>query len=179
MKKPRILPVVLTIVLSAAVLFGGWSLYKQIAVASPLSDALNHVPGVIRSDKPDIGEKQVKVSVELSRDASLKEVYESMEEHGKQLAGGRKLEIAIQTVHDAKLEAVWQEAMFPIAEAMETKKYSEIPITMDRAAAGHNGVVAKAEMDNTNVYITLRNEKGAKYIVLPRKPELLGVWTNA
>ncbi|RJE90084.1 hypothetical protein D3P07_07650 [Paenibacillus sp. 1011MAR3C5] len=179
MRKPRMMPIAITVVISAAALFGGWMLYKQVAVASPLTDAVVNVPGVAKADKPVIEQDKVSVSVELSDEASLKDVYTSVTEQGKALAGKRKLDIVIQDEEDALLNAIWQEAMFDIAQAMETKTYSDIPKTMERVASGHDGVETVTDMDGTNVYVTIKNAEGAKYIVLPRTPNQMGVWPNA
>lgn len=179
MRKPRMMPIAITVVISAAALFGGWMLYKQVAVASPLTDAVATIPGIAKAEKPVIDQDKVSVSVELNEEASLKDVYSSVAEQGKAVAGKRKLDIVIRNDEDASLNAIWQEAMFDIAQAMETRTYSDIPKTMDRVAAGHDGVEAVTEMDETNVYVTIKNDAGSKYVVLPRTPNQLGVWPNA
>jgi hypothetical protein len=179
MRKPRILPIAITVIISAAALFGGWTLYKQVAVASPLSSALQDLPGVLHASKPEVKQDEVQVSVELSGDASLKDVYASIKEESAEVSKERKLNLDIQTKEDPALENIWQSALFEIAEAMENKTYSDIPKTMERIAAAHEGIDTVTEMDDTNVYVTIRSEKGAKYIVLPRTPNTLGVWPNA
>lgn len=179
MRKPRILPIAVTVIISAAALFGGWTLYKQVAVASPLAGALQDLPGVLHASKPDVKQNEVQVSVELSGDASLKDVYASIKDESAEVSSGRKLKLDIQTKEDPALDDLWQSALFEVAEAMENKTYSDIPITMDRMAVAHEGIETVTEMDDTNVYVTIRSEKGAKYIVLPRTPNTLGVWPNA
>lgn len=179
MRKLRMLPIAVTVTISAAALFGGWTLYKEVAVASPLTSALEGVPGIVKAGKPEIGQNEVAVSVELSKDAKLKEVYASVQEESANVSNGKKLDLDIVTKEDPMLESIWQSAMFEIAEAMETKSYSNIPETMEKAAASHEGVSAETAMDETNVYVTIRSEKGAKFIVLPRTPNQLGVWANA
>ncbi|REK77211.1 hypothetical protein [Paenibacillus paeoniae] len=179
MRKLRMMPIAITVVISAAALFGGWMLYKQVAVASPLTDAVTQVPGIVKAEKPVIEQDKVRLSVELSDEASLKDVYASVTKQGKAIAGKRNLDIAIQNEEDALLNSIWQTALFDIAEAMETKSYSDIPKTMERVASEHKDVVTVTEMDESNVYVTLRNGEGAKYIVLPRTPNHMGVWPNA
>ncbi|MFD0586946.1 hypothetical protein ACFQZE_02935 [Paenibacillus sp. GCM10027627] len=179
MRKPRVIPIVVTIVVSAAALFGGWTVYKQAAVAAPLSDALQNVPGVVKAEKPAISQDKVQVSVELSQEASLKEVYAAIGKKSNEVAAGKQLAVDIKSKEDKRLDGLWQKALFEVAEAMETKTYSDIPKTMDRVVAGQAGVQAKTEMDETNVYITLVSGQDAKFIVLPRTPNKLGVWGNA
>ncbi|MCR2802970.1 hypothetical protein [Paenibacillus soyae] len=179
MRNLRMLPIAVTVTISAAALFGGWTLYKEVAVASPLTSALQEVPGIVEAGKAQIGKDEVAVSVELSKDAKLKEVYGSILEESADASNGKKLDLDIVSEEDPVLEDIWQSALFEIAEAMETKSYSDIPATMEKAVADHEGITAETAMDETNVYVTIRSEKGAKFIVLPRTPNQLGVWGNA
>jgi hypothetical protein len=69
--------------------------------------------------------------------------------------------------------------LFDVAQAMDHRNYSDIPAAMKRVEQQFTGVHASSEMDDVNVYITLVDGDSAKHIVLPRKPEQLGVWPNA
>ncbi|MEK3881409.1 hypothetical protein [Paenibacillus sp. PL2-23] len=179
MRKLRMLPIAVTVIISAASLFGGWTLYKEVAVASPLTKTLEELPGVVDAGKPKIGQSKLAITLQLSKEADLQEVYASASEQAGQSANGKALDISIVTEEDPLLEEIWQSALFDIAEAMETKTYSAIPATMENAVSARAGVSAETAMDNAHVYVTLRSEKGAKFIVLPRTPNQLGVWTNA
>jgi hypothetical protein len=65
--------------------------------------------------------------------------------------------------------------MFSVAEAMENKRYTEIPVKLQDLAKG-TGIQTKAEMDTKNVYITLTDGSSSKFLVLPRDPGKMGVW---
>ncbi len=47
--KLRLLPVVMSVIISAGVLFGGWFAYTSLAMENPLSDIISKVPGVASS----------------------------------------------------------------------------------------------------------------------------------
>lgn len=179
MRKPRVLPILLTAAVSAALLFGGWSLYKQKALAAPLSDAAVTVPGVEQAGKPVIEKDRVIISLKLSPDASLRSVYEAIGKEADDVIGSRKLELDIESTPDDVLQDVWSKALFRVAEAMETRNYSDIPEAMQEASGGDSGIEAVTEMDGDNVYITLRRGEAVKFVVLPREPVKLGVWPNA
>ncbi|GKU79499.1 hypothetical protein [Paenibacillus sp. L3-i20] len=179
MKKPRFIPIVITTVLSIGLLFGGWTFYKQVVVASPLTEAIMKVPGVVDTEKPSILDNTVHLSVELSQQANLSDLFEKASEAGNDIAPGKKLDLQVQSPQDEQLNALWQKSMFEIAEAMETKMYSKIPDALKRATTDVKGVSFVTDMDETNVYITIRNDKAAKYMVLPRTPTKLGAWSNA
>ncbi|MBH5317914.1 hypothetical protein I6N90_08870 [Paenibacillus sp. GSMTC-2017] len=179
MKKPRLFPIVITAVLSIGLLFGGWTLYKQVAVASPLTDALKAVPGVVEAKKPTITQDNVQIAVELSENANIRDIYEAATKTGKDITPSKKIDLQVRTSEDEVLNTIWQQSMFEVAEAMETKTYSKIPEALKLATESVKGVSFETEMDDSNVYVTLRNDKSAKYIVMPRTPNKLGAWSNA
>ncbi|MFD0958859.1 hypothetical protein [Paenibacillus chungangensis] len=179
MQKPRLIPVVLTAAATAVLLFGGWGIYKQLAVSAPLHDMLHEVNGIAYAAEPVIDKDKVAVTVQLSEDASLREVYGDIAREVKDIAGDKQLEVSIKDEVDEELERLWHASLFDIAEAMETKTYSAIPAAMEKAVQGSEQLEVDTEMDNTNVYITMKNGAATKHIVLPRTPQQLGVWPNA
>lgn len=178
MRKPRVLPLAITVVATAALLFGGFALYKQYAVAAPLAEKLEAMPGVVEASKPDVGQKDLQVKLQLSPDASLRETYGEAAKQAAESAGNRKVTIQVESDSNETLEQLWYSAMFDVAEAMETKTYSDIPEAMKKTAETAEGVTTVTEMDENNVYITIRSEQegAAKYVVLPRIANQLEVW---
>lgn len=65
--------------------------------------------------------------------------------------------------------------MFSVAEAMDNKKYTEIPAKLEQMAKD-SGIKTQTEMDTDNVYISLSDGDSSKFIVLPRNPAKIGVW---
>lgn len=176
--KLRIVPIILTAVLSAGLLFGGWFLYKQVVVAGPLEEALREVPGVV-SGKPVIDADHVNVHLNLAPDADLREVYERIVTQGAPAIGDRKVRLFIEDSEDAGLETIWSTVLFDVAEAMETRRYSKIPAALKELEQAYPGFKASTEIDADNVYITMRRGDAVKHVVLPRIPDTLGVWPNA
>lgn len=178
MRKPRVLPLAITVAATAVLLFGGFALYKQLAIAAPLSEKLETTPGVMGASKPQIGQKELTVQLRLMPDASLRETYTEATKKAAEAAGSRKVAIQVESDTNDTLEQLWYSAMFEVAEAMETKAYSEIPEAMNKLMDKAEGITAITEMDETNVYITIRSEQEgvAKYMVLPRIANKLEVW---
>jgi uncharacterized protein YueI len=69
--------------------------------------------------------------------------------------------------------------MFPVAEAMENKKYTQISSTVEQMKKKKTGIKADTDMDSNNVYIRLSEGNATKFIVLPRQSQQMGVWPNA
>ncbi|WP_424766028.1 hypothetical protein [Paenibacillus sp. sgz302251] len=176
MIKPRLVPILLTAAITASVLFGGWAIYNQVAVAAPIGKVVAHINGVVSSSKPVMTRDQVTLDLVLKPEANIREIYQEIAQNGKDVFGDRKLAINIQTNSDTQLEEFWSESLFRVAEAMETKAYSDIPHAMKDAAKTHANVTVTTDMDDTNVYITMKNADAVKYVVLPRTPSQLEAW---
>ena len=77
------------------------------------------------------------------------------------------------------LDKAWSYSLFDVAEAMENRKYSGVRDAMAKLSERFPGVTAVTDIDENNVYISLRDGDAAKFVVLPRQPATLGVWPNA
>lgn len=176
MIKPRVMPVIIAAAISASVLFGGWAIYNQVAVAAPLEQVVKEVQGVVSSGKPVMDNEQVTIQVELAPNANIRDIYENIATNGKNVFGDRKLVLEIKENSSKQLDDLWYSSMFEVAEAMETKTYSSIPEAMNKAAKAMKDVTIATEMDDNNVYITIKNTEAVKYVVLPRTPAQLEAW---
>ncbi|MCQ6557990.1 hypothetical protein [Paenibacillus mendelii] len=177
--KIRVLPTIITAVISAALLIGGWYTYRNFAAVKPLEQIVQSVPGVDTA-KPVIGRDAVTMELTLNKDANIRNIYDQIAREGESVIGSRELRLNIQGEQsDSTLNDVWASVLFDVAQAMETRKYTEIPAAMKQIETQYKGVQAASEMDEVNVYITLKDGASTKYIVLPRTPDKLGVWPNA
>jgi len=178
MTQIRIIPVLLTALLSGAVLFGGWYGYRHFIVEQPLAVTFSGIEGVTASD-PVVTDDRVTVEIALDGTADLAEVYRNIREQAGRALGGRELDLVIRQERSEKLEKIWSSALFTIAQAMENRSYADIPEAARNLEAAHPGLVAESDIDEHNVYITLKLDGAVKYVVLPRQPAVLGVWPNA
>lgn len=175
--KLRLLPILITFILTFSLLFGGWFVYRSVAVENPLAQAVSSIDGVQLKDIK-ITASRVVIRLNAEQDISLREVYRQVAENGEQTIGKRQLDIQIVNPSSAKLDQIWSAALFDVAQAMETKHYAQIPKTMDRLMQEHAGLTAVTEMDDSNVYVRLQDGDSSKYIILPRMPATIGVWPN-
>jgi hypothetical protein len=172
------IPVLLSALVSGALLFGGWFGYRHYAVEQPLAVTFAGIDGVTASD-PVVTDDRVIVEITLDGGANLAAVYRNIRERAAGVLGGRELDLVIREERNAKLEDIWSSALFAIAQAMETRRYADIPEVLDKLESAHPGLATEAEMDDYNVYITLKLEEAVKHVVLPRQPAVLGVWPDA
>jgi len=177
--KIRWIPTLITAVLSACLLVGGWYIYRNMSTVRPLEQIMAQIPGVTEA-KPEIGRDTVTVELTLDKDADVRAVYDKINREGKSVIGGRELKLQIREGTDqSKLDTVWSSMLFGIAQAMDHRNYSTIPQTLKQAEQQFNGIQAVSEMDEANVYITLKDGDAVKHIVLPRTSGQLGAWPNA
>ncbi|QHW30146.1 hypothetical protein GZH47_04350 [Paenibacillus rhizovicinus] len=177
--KIRPLPVVLTAVITAGLLIGGWFTYRNEADLKPLDRIATSAPGVTNA-KPVIGRSSITLNLTLDRDANLRNIYDTIATEGDDIIGSKDLKLNIEKSGSSeKLEDAWASMLFEVAQAMDHRSYSDIPSAMKQAESKNPGIQAVSEMDDTNVYITLKDDKAVKYIVLPRVSNTIGVWPNA
>src|SRR5688572_22288253 len=97
---------------SSAVLFGGWFSYQTYAISDPFEQRLAQIDG-IQQFETEWGRNQVKVTLQLDRPASLKDVYQEISRAAEETASGRSIHINIgSSIGSAALEQWWSQALF-------------------------------------------------------------------
>jgi len=176
--KLRLLPVLITLILSSAVLFGGWFVYQAVAMEDPFLESIAEVPGV-ENPVLELGREAAVVRFTLAPDANLRESVQDVAAAAESSLGGRAVVMEPIGKPSRELDNWWAEALFDVAQAMETRQYSLIPERLNAlASASPADIQVVTEMDDANVYITISNGEDRKYVVLPRTPAMMGVWPN-
>lgn len=179
--KLRLLPVFMTMILSASVLFGGWFVYQTVAMEDPLLKDVSAIEGVTEATL-ELTREQAIVNVKLSADVDLKSSYRAIAEASEDKIGSRELKVVVtggDRADEEMLNQWWSNALFDVAQAMETRQYSLIPLRLQELARKEgSGLEATASIDEENVYVTLKHGASRKDIILPRVSAMTGVWPN-
>lgn len=175
--KLRIVPLMISIVVSSLVLFGGWFVYNSMALKSPMSNLLNDIKGVEQAEA-EFHRDQISIELSLFPDASLREIMHEIHLQGSSIIEGRELEFKVTNPSSPELDKWWSTALFDVAQAMENKQYSDIPDRLEALKGKLSNLQIDTEMDQTFVYIRLVHGDDSKFIMLPRTPVQLGVWAN-
>lgn len=175
--KLRILPILLAVACSSLILFGGWFMYRSYAMETPLNELVSQAQGV-EEVQMELSNQSVNIKVKLNNEANMREIYQKVATEGADIIGKRQLNIQVVNDSSPELDKWWSIVLFDIAQAMDTRKYSRIPVTLEEKAAALPGLQAVTEMDDNNVYVRLTYGEKSKYIILPRVPAKLGVWPN-
>lgn len=175
--KLRLLPILMTVLVSSLFMFGGWFLYDSYALENPLSDIASREPGV-QQVSVNLTTNRVMVQVTLKNDVDLRHLYNSLRKEGASIIGDRELVLNITSDSAPELEQWWASALFDVAQAMETRHYASIPTSLQARAMDKMGLQVFTQMDEYNVYVYLKQNTQSKYVILPRIPAKMGVWTN-
>ncbi|MBT2760686.1 hypothetical protein [Paenibacillus sp. ISL-20] len=176
--KLRIVPIMLTVVISASVLFGGWFLYRQMALQNPLANVVSQYDGV-KDSHIDIKQNTVTLNLDLAPDTNLQGLVQHIKKEGKSVIGQRELKIQVEDHSSEALDQWWEKAMLSVAEAMDNKQYTDIQSSLEQLADQSPNLKAKATIDDTHVYVSLSDGKSGKFIILPRQPGNMEVWNHA
>lgn len=176
--KLRIVTILASVVVSALLLFGGWFLYRELSVKSPLEKLVEQYEGV-NNVQLNIKPKDLELELDLVPGTDLGKLVRNIEDQGKKWIGNRELNIEIKDQSSPALDELWSNAMFPIAQAMENRQYTDIMTALEQMERENKNITATAEMDEKNVYVTISDGESSKFIILPRVPDRIGVWPNA
>lgn len=175
--KIRVFPVLISFVISFAVLFGGYYLYQSYALQSPLNEKISNIEGVV-SAETNLNDEQVVITLELEPNASLRSVMEEIEVSGGDYIKHREIQLNITNSSSESIDQWWSSMLFDVAEAMETKQYSTIPVLLKQGESEVEGLETFAEMDDQHVYVRLNKDGAERFIILPRTPAVYAGWSN-
>ncbi|TBL79699.1 hypothetical protein [Paenibacillus thalictri] len=175
--KLRLLPVLVTVCISAVVLFGGYFTYQSLAMENPLNKIITSAPGV-QSAGMTLTSSEADIDLKLNSDANLREIVHKITTDGASILGKKELSVKVTNDSVPALDQWWSSVLFDVAQAMETKHYSDIPATLQDKAKQVNGLQTDTQMDDKNVYIRITDGTQSKFVILPRTPAKIGVWPN-
>ena len=127
--KLRLFPVALTFVITGGLLFGGWYAYQSLAVDNPLYGQIESIAG-IDDFTLETSRDRVAIRVKLDERADLPAVWTTLHEQMKPYAGQRQLYIRVTGEASPELDRLWSTALFDVAEAMDARRYGDIPDRM-------------------------------------------------
>jgi len=175
--KLRMLPIAITILASFALLFGGWQIYRHIAINAPLKKLISAVPGV-QHVQTQVTNNQVILQLKLNDNANLSNVYEKITTVSTSIFGNRTLKLEVKSDSSPELEQWWSSALFYVAQDMDTMHYAAIEKDLNHLAHSVAGLKINLAIDYENVYVRLAKDGHSKYIILPRAANTIAVLSN-
>ncbi|WP_211744969.1 hypothetical protein [Paenibacillus sp. Marseille-Q4541] len=174
--KLRPIPIAITVFITATLLFGGWFVYREVAMYKPIEKLVSAYQGV-NNVQVDIKPNEVTLNLDLEPQTNVRGLVEHIHTDGSQYLKGKKLNLDVKNHSTDELDDFWSSALFTVAEAMETRQYTQIPEQLQKMSEGK--IQVDYDMDDKNVYVSLSDGEASKFIILPRQPATMGVWPNA
>ncbi|WP_241236179.1 hypothetical protein [Brevibacillus marinus] len=164
--KVRALPVLLSMLATITLLFGGWFLYQKTQLEEPLRSAIAAMKSAKLSEL-EVGQEQLVVRLEVTDPEGFPQEYRELAREIARLAPGRAW--AIETTnYDDDLAAIWAAGIFELTEAIELHQYSKIPLLLNDWKNRYQLDAAVARMDEEDVFIYLKRGSADLYEVVPR-----------
>lgn len=173
----RLLPALLAFVIASGLLFGGYFFYQAYAVDNPVEKGIAETEGVAEA-AVETTRNRIDVTLRLTKNADLRSVYRHIADLVGERGSGRELSIKLEQDSSPGLEQIWHSALFDVAEAMENRKYGDLPGIMNRLGKEFPRLSTELSMDETAIYISLYLDDASLHKVLPLSGGSLGVWPN-
>mgnify|MGYP001172736597 CR=1 FL=1 len=173
--KLRLAPILISIAVTALVLFGGWFVYNSVAMKDPLVQLAEQFSGV-ENVSVRIQEQAVNIQLTLTPEADISNIASTLRRESANIIGNRELNLDIIDRSNQELDEWWSKVLFDVAEAMEARRYGEIPLILDEHK--HEGMHVDTSIDDTYVYVQITQEENVKFVLLKRMPAVMGVWTD-
>jgi len=155
----RLVPIIFIVIISLAVLFGGWQAYQRFNFVSPLESSLNTITGVknvnVVAGSPNV------ITVQLGRVGDLQTTYTALSK-----AVGTPGELKIKDSRNAQLTND-EEALAPIISTGKSKGDYTAMMTQIASKASSLHINVRATMDMNNIYLQITSGSYYLYDVFP------------
>ncbi len=162
----RILPTVTALILTFAVLFGGFQFYRTYALIRPLELSLQQVPFVQSATVVTSGASP-QVDVSLGRVKDLQTTYDQIERRMTAVLGGPAT-VALTDRRTPQLTSVYESLAPILYQGMAHGDYETMIANFTKAARAR-GVAARVTMNVNDVFVQLETSAGYLYDVISTK----------
>ncbi|HAA89547.1 MAG TPA: hypothetical protein DCE07_03065 [Peptococcaceae bacterium] len=164
----RLSTVVVAMIITLLVLFGGKYLYELYAD----QDLLQKISEVAPIEEVQIArnEQPPTIYLQLSEVDDLGKVYRQIRKIVDTYLG-REYQVVLVDRRTGKLEELFNECQFSVYEAISTGQYQQM-YRVVRETAKNSGVDVRISMDSSNIYLQFKDGSGYLYEVIPRWPQL-------
>lgn len=164
------MPILVSLIVSTIILFGGWFLYQDYFVEKPIQDYVASLAGV-KLMKVEIEREHILIECSFSDADAFLTHYSDIKEKAEHYARGKQVDFRL-TGESGELKEIWNEGYFTLAEILEHREYSRIPDFMKSLKEQYALDVADAKLDPKYVYIVIEKDDHISYHVMPRLAEV-------
>jgi len=165
--KLRAMPVMLSLISTLALLFGGWYTYQHFYIKQPVQDYIASKNDLVLNDLR-ITQDQVIVDIDFKNPERFVSEYKELNQYLQEQMNGKEISIRLPQ-YGEEMKKLWEKEYFGVAEAIQTKEYSKIPLMVEQMKEKEHLQQAMARMDEDFVYLYLKDDSDHIYAVLPLK----------
>lgn len=160
-----------SVLVTFAVLFGGFALYRHQAVDGSIVRQYRNYAGVQDVVLDATAGGMMTVTVTLGPDAELAHLYQELTDTADRRIGPGRYRLVLQdTRSDAVMDAYY-EMHFSLQEANATGRFTEMADTVNAIAAAAGLTRHRVDVGDDYIYVTLEKDGQYLFEVLPRRWE--------
>lgn len=162
----RKIPIMLSFLVTMVLLFGGWYLYQQVEIKEPLKMEVGQMTSATLSDL-QVLKNQLIIKLHVTNPDTFPQEYKQLLKATQTYSNGREIDVVVTNQGD-QLKKIWTNGQFAVNEAIELHEYSRIPQLLADWKHTYKLDSAIAKMDESTIYIYMKNDKQDFYAMLPR-----------
>lgn len=171
MDKPvkRIITAAISLLITCALLLGGYSFYNNYIVQRPLLQALNDIAGVKEVQLVQVNDKY-QITVALDQAGNLQNVYVKLDETAAFYLANKEFELKVTDNRNSQLTDIYNQLQPYIYEALAKDNYIWLNEEIGRQIT-ENCPDAKYEfnIDADRIYLQFNQEQKNLYAIIPRE----------
>jgi hypothetical protein len=166
-KGVRLELVVVILIISLALFFGGQYYYTNYHLSNSLTESLLEIEGVEKVDVKKAN-KIKEVNLTLREVDNLKEVYYQSDKMLIDLLGEQEYKIKLNNFDNDRLTTAYSKLHLSIYESIMTGKFTELASQLNMLKNELDLTEAEVSVDENNIYLKLESDGNAFYKVIKR-----------
>lgn len=159
-----------SVLVTFAVLFGGFALYRHQAVDGSVVRLYRELAGV-QDVAIDAGSGPMTVTVTLGPDAQLASVYQELKSTADRVLGPGHYRLVLHDQRDDAVSKAYYAMHFSLQEANATGRFTAMAESVEKIAAEAGLTRHRVDVGDDYMYVTLEKDGQYLYEVLPRRQE--------
>lgn len=164
----RKMPIVLSLVATLTLLFGGWFLYQKMEVEEPIKQQIGQMQSAELAHL-NVGKDQIQIDLTVTKPETFPQEYQNLQGKLAEMVRNKTVDISIQNNAKA-LKDIWTNGVFVFTEAVDLHEYSRIPQIVEQWKDSYRLDEAMTRMDDQNIYVYLKRGTDDFYTIVPRSP---------
>ncbi|MGD8189254.1 hypothetical protein ACQCN2_04550 [Brevibacillus ginsengisoli] len=159
-------PILISLLVTMALLFGGWFLYQKVEVEEPIRTEISGMTSATLADL-QINKDQILIKLTVTNPDKFPAEYMDLQNYIAQDITNKKVEVDLTNQNPA-LKQIWMDGTFAFTEALDLREYSKIPQLVSDWKVKNHLDNASTAMDQNNIYVFLKRGSEEYYTIVPR-----------